>query len=202
MPAARSTSTRRRNRPAAAAAPISTRATNLTIDNGNHLLLSGNHHALAYARAIGTEAGLVGPPSARISIHGYFHGPAMAARSRRRPAADLGVRRSAPRSRYRRVRLSETRADHLGRRGQARRRYHSVRGHAVSASGAAAVARGAQLRSAGRLGRTCRCDRAGNVARGRTGLPAADRARWSFRRAGRARRQTVAGQGRQRAPEP
>ena len=34
-------------------------ATNLTIDNGNHLLLSGNRHALAYARSIGTEAGLV-----------------------------------------------------------------------------------------------------------------------------------------------
>jgi hydroxysqualene dehydroxylase len=41
-------------------------ATNLTIDNGNHLLLSGNHHALAYARAIGTEAGLVGPKSAQF----------------------------------------------------------------------------------------------------------------------------------------
>jgi thioredoxin reductase len=35
-------------------------ATNLTIDNGNHLLLSGNRHALSYARSIGTEAGLVG----------------------------------------------------------------------------------------------------------------------------------------------
>ena len=41
-------------------------ATNLTIDNGNHLLLSGNHHALAYARSIGTEAGLVGPKSAQF----------------------------------------------------------------------------------------------------------------------------------------
>src|SRR3954447_12622939 len=39
-------------------------ATNLTIDNGNHLLLSGNHHALSYARSIGTEAGLVGPKRA------------------------------------------------------------------------------------------------------------------------------------------
>ncbi len=45
-------------------------ATNLTIDNGNHLLLSGNRHALAYARSIGTEAGLVGPGarSFRLSI--------------------------------------------------------------------------------------------------------------------------------------
>jgi squalene-associated FAD-dependent desaturase len=41
-------------------------ATNLTIDNGNHLLLSGNRHALAYARAIGTEAGLVGPARAKF----------------------------------------------------------------------------------------------------------------------------------------
>jgi squalene-associated FAD-dependent desaturase len=41
-------------------------ATNLTIDNGNHLLLSGNQHARAYARSIGTEAGLVGPSSAQF----------------------------------------------------------------------------------------------------------------------------------------
>lgn len=41
-------------------------ATNLTIDNGNHLLLSGNRHALAYARSIGSEAGLVGPRRAQF----------------------------------------------------------------------------------------------------------------------------------------
>src|SRR5438105_12594876 len=43
-------------------------ATNLTIDNGNHLLLSGNRHAIAYARSIGTEAGLVGPRRAQFSF--------------------------------------------------------------------------------------------------------------------------------------
>ena len=41
-------------------------ATNLTIDNGNHLVLSGNHHVLAYARAIGSEAALVGPAKAQF----------------------------------------------------------------------------------------------------------------------------------------
>ena len=41
-------------------------ATQLTIDNGNHLLLSGNHHAVAYARSIGTESGLVGPVRAQF----------------------------------------------------------------------------------------------------------------------------------------
>jgi len=43
-------------------------ATQLTIDNGNHLLLSGNRHAIAYARAIGTEAGLVGPKRAQFAF--------------------------------------------------------------------------------------------------------------------------------------
>lgn len=40
--------------------------TQLVIDNGNHLLLSGNHHAMAYAKSIGTEAGLVGPARAQF----------------------------------------------------------------------------------------------------------------------------------------
>jgi squalene-associated FAD-dependent desaturase len=43
-------------------------ATGLTIDNGNHLILSGNHSVLAYARAIGSEAGLQGPPKAEFSF--------------------------------------------------------------------------------------------------------------------------------------
>jgi hydroxysqualene dehydroxylase len=41
-------------------------ATGMTIDNGNHLLLSANHAALAYLRAIGTQAGLEGPPGAEF----------------------------------------------------------------------------------------------------------------------------------------
>ncbi len=43
-------------------------ATNLTIDNGNHLVLSGNHNVLAYARKIGSEAGLQGPPEAEFQF--------------------------------------------------------------------------------------------------------------------------------------
>jgi squalene-associated FAD-dependent desaturase len=43
-------------------------ATNLTIDNGNHLLLSGNRDALAYARSIGTDAALVGPTRAQFAF--------------------------------------------------------------------------------------------------------------------------------------
>ncbi len=43
-------------------------ATGLTIDNGNHLLLSGNRHALDYARTVGSEKGLAGPDKARFSF--------------------------------------------------------------------------------------------------------------------------------------
>ncbi len=60
-------------------------ATNLTIDNGNHLLLSGNHHAVAYAKSIGTEAGLVGPARAQF--------PFVDLRSGKRWQLDLGESR-------------------------------------------------------------------------------------------------------------
>ena len=43
-------------------------ATDLVIDNGNHLVLSGNSHVRGYARSIGSEAGLVGPESAQFSF--------------------------------------------------------------------------------------------------------------------------------------
>src|SRR5271166_1795373 len=40
----------------------------MTIDNGNHLLLSGNRAALDYLRSIGAEHRLVGPPAAEFSF--------------------------------------------------------------------------------------------------------------------------------------
>jgi hydroxysqualene dehydroxylase len=43
-------------------------ATGLVIDNGNHLLLTGNHAAFAYARTIGADGLLVGPEKADFSF--------------------------------------------------------------------------------------------------------------------------------------
>jgi squalene-associated FAD-dependent desaturase len=40
----------------------------MTIDNGNHLLLSGNHTALGYLHSIGAERRLIGPSSAKFSF--------------------------------------------------------------------------------------------------------------------------------------
>ena len=134
-------------------------ATNLMIDNGNHLLLSGNSHALAYARSIGTEAGLVGPKRAQFPFCRRLDRPALAARSRRRPAAALGVRRGAPGARHVLARLSRTDAADLGRDGQTGRQGDPLRGHAVPAAGAAVAAGRAQRRSARGLGGARRRDR-------------------------------------------
>jgi squalene-associated FAD-dependent desaturase len=43
-------------------------ALGLTIDNGNHLLLSGNHAALALLKTIGSEDALVGPEQAEFAF--------------------------------------------------------------------------------------------------------------------------------------
>jgi hydroxysqualene dehydroxylase len=40
----------------------------MVIDNGNHLLLSGNHAALAYLEAIGAAGRLMGPPAAEFAF--------------------------------------------------------------------------------------------------------------------------------------
>ena len=40
----------------------------IVIDNGNHLLLSGNHAALAYLATIGAADRLVGPDSAEFAF--------------------------------------------------------------------------------------------------------------------------------------
>src|SRR5271168_2872775 len=49
-------------------------AVGMTIDNGNHLLLSGNHAALDYLRSIGADQRLVGPPSAEFNFADLLSG--------------------------------------------------------------------------------------------------------------------------------
>jgi squalene-associated FAD-dependent desaturase len=44
------------------------RTIGMTIDNGNHLVLSGNRAVLDFARAVGSADGLVGPPGAEFAF--------------------------------------------------------------------------------------------------------------------------------------
>ena len=43
-------------------------STDMVIDNGTHLLLSGNHAALSYAQTIGSVSGLHGPAEAEFTF--------------------------------------------------------------------------------------------------------------------------------------
>ena len=171
-------------------------ATNLTIDNGNHLLLSGNRHALDYARSIGTEAGLVGPKRAQFPFVDISTG--------QRWQLDLGDGRLPlwVFDEARRVpdtgaaRLSRTDAADLGGADK-------LVGNAIPCEGTlyqrlvqplllAALNVDPPEGSAG----SCRRGGARNAAGGWTGLPSADRARRPELGADRARGQAVAGQGR------
>ena len=46
----------------------------MTLDNGNHLVLSGNHATFDYLRAIGAEDRLVGPDEAALDFHDLTSG--------------------------------------------------------------------------------------------------------------------------------
>jgi squalene-associated FAD-dependent desaturase len=48
----------------------------MTLDNGNHLVLSGNHATFDYLRAIGAETRLVGPAEAVLDFHDLRNGEA------------------------------------------------------------------------------------------------------------------------------
>ncbi len=91
----------------------------MMIDNGNHLLLSGNHAALAYLETIGADGRLAGPDRGRVPVR----------RSRKRRALDACASttdalpwwifdREPPRARHACARLSCLRAAAVGRRGK------------------------------------------------------------------------------------
>ncbi len=73
---------------------------NATIDNGNHLVLSGNHATLDYARAIGAADELVGPtqpeyPFSDLKTRRALDGAALAG-----PAAVVDLRSARARARH------------------------------------------------------------------------------------------------------
>ncbi len=124
----------------------------MTIDNGNHLLLSGNRAALDYLREVGAADRLIGPAAAEFQFID------LASRQRwtlrfndgRVPWWIFDPARRVPGTRARDylalARLLWPPARQDGRRG------HRVRRCALSAAGRAAVARRAQYRSAARFG--------------------------------------------------
>ena len=106
------------------------RTIGMTIDNGNHLVLSGNHAVLGFAEAIGSAARLVGPDAAEFPFVDLAVERALDAADQRRPAV-VDFRQEPPR------------AGHAARR--------------ISAAGAAAVGREPTLRLAKSSSARARC---------------------------------------------
>ena len=148
----------------------------------------------AYARSIGTEAGLVGPQARAVSVR----------RSRDRQALDSSISATAALPLWmfdEARRVPDTRLARLSAAGAADlgRRPTQLVGDAIPCEGTLYERLVQPLLLAAlnvdpprRLGGARRRDRARNAAGGRPGLPAADRARRSQRGAGRARDRAAA----------
>ena len=158
----------------------------MTIDNGNHLLLSGNRAALDYLRSIGAEHRLTGPATRGIFLRRSRERRALDAALQRRPLAVLDLRSQPARAGNAPARLSAAGAASLGAAGQDGRRGHRLQGRALRAAGRAAASRGAQYRCAAGLGAARGRHHPRNARRRRARLPAADRARGLGRDADRA----------------
>ena len=74
----------------------------MTIDNGNHLLLSGNRAALAYLDAIGARHLLIGPGERELAVRRSRDRRALDAARQRRRGAVVDFRSEPPRARHQR----------------------------------------------------------------------------------------------------
>ena len=120
----------------------------MTIDNGNHLLLSGNHAALDYLRSIGAGRSAGRSADGGVSLRRSRERRALDAALQRRPIAVLGFRSRPARARNARARLSAAGAAAVGAVGQGGRRGDRLRRHALPAAGRAAAACGTEHRCA------------------------------------------------------
>ena len=88
----------------------------MTIDNGNHLLLSGNRAALDYLRDIGAERRLIGPAAAEFPFVDLASRRTLDAALQRRPRAVVDFRFRPPGARHARARLCGAGCGCCGRR--------------------------------------------------------------------------------------
>ena len=161
-------------------------AVGMTIDNGNHLLLSGNRAALDYLREVGAADRLIGPPAAEFQFID------LASRQRwtlrfndgRVPWWIFDPARRVPGTQARDYLGLAAIAVAAGR--QDGRRGHRLQRCALFAAGRAVAARRAQYRSAARFGEARIRRDPRNARRRRPRLPAAPRPRRLERDADRA----------------
>ena len=161
-------------------------AVGMTIDNGNHLLLSGNRAALDYLRSIGAEHRLVGPANAEFSFVDLASGERWTLRFNDGPLPFwiFDPSRRVPGTRP---------LDYLPLARMLWPPAGKTVGEVIACEGVLyhrlvepLLARGAEHRAAARVGAACGGDHPRDARRRRPRLPAADRARGAWRDADRA----------------
>ncbi len=138
----------------------------LTIDNGNHLLLSANHAALAYLGTIGAEEKLVGPEDAEFAFADLASGERWLLRPNKGRVPVVDFFRGAARARHTTGRLSGADGAAAAPPRPQARRAHRLQGNAVRAAFAAGASGRAQYRSGGSLGSACQRNPRETLARG------------------------------------
>ena len=156
------------------------------IDNGNHLLLSGNRSAMAYLDAIGARASLIGPARLQLPVHGPCERRALGGAAEPRSAAVLDRAAVAPRARHAHQRLSRRLAPRARRSRPDRRRLSRPTRSLVARLLGPARDGGAEHAARDRLGASSVGGAPGELCPRRCRLPAADRAREPRRQPGRA----------------
>ena len=159
----------------------------MTIDNGNHLLLSGNHAARAYLRADRRRGPPGRPAHCELPVLRSRHQRAMDAAHQRRPPALVDFRSAQARARHPRHRIPAARASVVGRaRSRSRRGRTLQRARSTSGwCGRCCSLRSTSSRRRARPGSRGAVMRE-TLAAGGQRLPAAGRARRTGRRIDRA----------------
>ncbi len=102
-----------------------------TIDNGNHLVLSGNHATFDYLRAIGAEGGLVGPNRAEFNFVDLRDGKRWTITPNDGPLAWWVLSDNAPGAQYQAIRLCRDGRTDVREQTKARAGRDDVRGRFV-----------------------------------------------------------------------
>ena len=150
----------------------------MTIDNGNHLLLSGNRAALDYLRSIGAEHRLIGPATAEFSFADLASGERWTLRFNDGRLPFWIFDPDAARARHARARLSAAGAAALGAGRQGGRRGHrAARALSIERLVEPLLLAALNIDAAAGIGAACGRDHSRDARRRRARVPPADRAR-------------------------
>ncbi len=158
----------------------------LRIDNGNHLLLSGNRSAFAYLDTIGARSTLVDAGRADVPVHGSQQWAALGAAAEPRPDSVVGAVAKAPHA-GQPCHRSPCPAAAAPRERRCHGRHLAAQRHLLPSAARAARRRGAEHATRHRIGAAAGCRDARDIVPRRQRLHPGRSARGAVGEPGRSR---------------